>query len=218
MAASIAFCLASLWREIDAVDEAAGRVGLAEQQVDHRPLGARLVGGRRHHLLEVDLLERREGGARVLLHLELGLGEDRGAVALVGVGLELGDGFLAALGGLGAADDPGDAAVLVGEAEGPDDDAGEAEGQRGDDGLRPPRGRQDEGQHPRDRDGDAEAEPHLLERLGTHRVGRQLLVARGRDELFAESLRIGLLLRLVGRHSNRPSLARGRPKGIGPSP
>ena len=76
-------------RQIDRVDELAGRVDLALRQVDERALETRLIGLGGHRFREIDRLELALSGVRIVLHQQLRLGERRGEIALLEILVEL---------------------------------------------------------------------------------------------------------------------------------
>ncbi len=89
--------LLAIAAQINVVDELTRRANVTERQMNHRALGARFVRDGSKDLGQVDLLEGGQGLLRVVLHLELGLAEDRSRIVLLVGRVELGERRLAVL-------------------------------------------------------------------------------------------------------------------------
>src|SRR5688572_14757628 len=172
--------------ERDAVDEPARVSDLAEHQVDHAALATGLVADVGHHLLEVDLLQRRQGLLGIFLQLELGLGEQGRRIVLLVGGFELGDRGLAVFGGLDLAQDARDSARLPGLAEGEHDEAGREQRDHGGDAdqdrlrrLRDHERRDQAAQHPDREQRDTETQQELPDLILAEGVGNGLPLEPG---------------------------------------
>lgn len=171
--------------QVDLVHELFRRFRLAKNQMNHGSLGARFVGDRRHDFLEIDGLERRQGFARVLLHLELRTGEHGGRVVFVEFAFELLQGVLARFGRVGRLDEIRYGPRLLRIPHDPHDERGDAEcNDQGDDLGNPPI--QDERNDPHDGQRNADTRSQLLRFECSERIRCSgLFLSRGRDERLA---------------------------------
>jgi len=103
-------------------------------------------------------------GARILLQLQLRLGEGRGRVALLELAVELLERLLAPLGGVGSANDVGYRARFPREPQAPHEHAADEQREHPGDRFGDPR-RQREGDHPHRRRAEADAQADLLQVL-----------------------------------------------------